>query len=82
MVQKTGSLDHDGETFNFVLMEDQMMQITHYMPMRNDMGMQKQIIDIELALARARKAAKTDREKVVLDPEDQVGYKAKTREYT
>ena len=54
----------------------------HYMPMRNAMDMQKQIIDIELALGRARKAAKTDREKLALDPEDQACYKAKTREYT
>ena len=79
MVQKTGSLDYDGETFSFVLVEDQMR---HYMPMRNAMDMQKQIIDIELALVRARKAAKTDREKLVLDPEDQACYKAETREYT
>ena len=44
MVQKTGSLDYDGETFSFVLMEDQMMQMRHYMPMRNAMDMQEQII--------------------------------------
>jgi hypothetical protein len=63
-------------------MEDQMMQITHYMPMRSAMDMQKQIIDIELALARARKAAKTERGKLALYPEDQACYKAKTQEYT
>ncbi len=77
MVQKTGSLDYDGETFSFVLME------YHYKPMRTDMDMQNQIIEIEIALARARRESKkTDREKLVLDPEDQACDKAKTQEYT
>ena len=59
-----------------------MTQVTHYMPMRNAMDMQEQIIEIEMALGRARKAKKTDRENLVLDPVDQVCYKANTREYT
>ncbi len=77
MVERIGSLDYDGETFSFVLME------YHYMPMRTAMDMHNQIVAIEIALARARRESKkTDREKLVLDPEDQACDKAETQEYT
>ncbi len=52
MVQKTGSLDYDGETFSFILMEDQMMQT------RAAMGnMQTRLVQAETALVEARATA-------------------------
>mgnify|MGYP002809519574 CR=1 FL=1 len=52
MVQKTGSLDYDGETFSFVLMEDQMMQMRAAME-----NMQTQLVQAEAALVEARATA-------------------------
>ena len=53
----------------------------HYKPMRAAMEMQNQILEIEIAPARARRESKkTDREKLVLDPEDQACNK--TQQYT
>ena len=58
-------------------MEDQTRQ------MRSAMDVQNRIVATEIALAKARRESKkTDREKLVLDPEDQACAKAETREYT
>ena len=53
------------------------------MPMRSAMEMLNQIVAFEIARAKAqRESKKTNREKLVLDPEDQACVKGETREYT
>jgi hypothetical protein len=52
VVEKTGSLDYDGETFSFVLMEDQMMQMRAAME-----NMQTRLVHAETALVEARATA-------------------------